>query len=54
MINDINFLHEQIIKLKEENSKLKKQNNKLSVINKEILRELREFKMFNNMLKKKS
>lgn len=50
-INDIKLLRLEVIKLKEENFKLKNQNNKLSSINKELLRELREVKMFNNILK---
>lgn len=50
-INDIKLLRLEVIKLKEENFKLKNQNDKLSSINKELLRELREVKMFNNILK---
>ena len=50
-INDIKLLRLEVIKLKEENFKLKNQNDKLSSINKELLRELREIKMFNNILK---
>lgn len=51
MMSDIKFLRLEVIKLKEEIFKLKNQNDKLSSINKEILRELREVKMFNNILK---
>lgn len=50
-LNDIRLLCLEVIKLKEENFKLKNQNDKLSSINKELLRELREVKMFNNILK---
>ena len=50
-INDIKLLRLEVIKLKEEIFKIKNQNDKLSSINKELLRELREVKMFNNILK---